>query len=556
MTDKGSHIGQDDAGVDEAVSKSDHEQIMEKLKESITVEKKEIGSLRIKMTVTVPRETIEERMGEQFAELKRDATVPGFRKGHAPIQLVEKRFATDVGSQLKRELVSSGYLAAVEKEDINALGDPLFWVPVTEEQEGEDQQTKSVETEKLLPIDQALDSLEFPKEGALTFACEIELKPEFELPNLEKIAIKRVKLEVADSDVDAELTRMRMMRGTFNPVDNGQVELDDMMYVDFKMIVDGNVVDSEENFDVAARDMNIRGVQLEGFGEAVKGKKLGEKVTVEGVVPDDHDQIDIREKKVKFELTINEIKRLVVPPFDKAFLESAGFDSEEELKDLVRNRMDSELKGRSRGLMHEQVGDYLLDSTDFELPAGLSQRQVERSISRRRIQLLQAGMPEAEIDKSMDDMRVKARDQVIRDLKLFFILEKIAEDRDITVPEDRINGAIAQIAVRSNKRFDRVRDELSKGDGLTMLYLKIRDEMILDLLIDDADISDAADEKESPKKKAATKAKAKTKVKTSAKEKPAVKTEAKKTTTTTVKKKTSAKKAPAKKVVKKKKKSS
>ncbi len=552
MTDKGSYIGQDDANVDDQKSKSEHEQIMEKLKETITVEKKEIGSLRIKMTVTVPRETIDARLSEQYTELKRDATVPGFRKGHAPIQLVERRFATDVGTQIKRELVSSGYLAAVEKEEINALGDPLFWVPVKEEQEGENQQTKIVETERLLPIDEALESLEFPKEGALTFACEIELKPEFELPELKKVAINRIKLAVADSDVDAELKRMRMMRGTFNPVENGKVELDDMLFVDFKMIVDGNVVDSAENFDVAARDMNIKGVQLEGFGEVVKGKKLGDTVTVEGVVPDDHVQIDIREKKVKFELTLKEIKRLEVPPFDKEFLESIGFESEDELKDLVRNRMDSELNGKSRGLMHEQMGDYLLEHTEVEVPEGLSQRQVERSLSRRRVQLLQAGMPEAEIDKSMDEMRVQAQDQVIRDLKLFFVLEKIAEDRDITVPEDRINGAIAQIAARSNQRFDRVRDSLSKGDGLTMLYLQIRDEMILDLLIEDADVTDTDSDKESPKKKTATKVKTKAKENAPAKEKP----EAKKTTTTTAKKKTPAKKAPAKKVVKKKKKTS
>ncbi len=546
MTDEDTNMGNGDTIVDEQESMSDSEQAMAKLKESISVEKEDVGSLRIKMTVTVPRETIDERMGEQFAELKRDAAVPGFRKGHAPIQLVEKRFASDVGDQLKRELVSSGYLAAVEKEDINALGDPLFWVSVKEEQENEDQQTKSVETEKLLPIDQALDSLVFPKEGALTFACEIELKPEFELPKLDKIPIKRVKHEVDESDVDAELKRMRMMRGTFKPVEDGQVKLDDMLYVDFKMFVDGNVVDSAENFDVAARDMNIRGVQLEGFGKAVEGKKLGDTITIEGTVPDDHEQMDIRDKTAKFELTINEIKRLEVPPFDQAFLESAGFDSEEDLRELVRDQMQADLSSRSRSHMHEQVGDFLLEHTDFELPEGLSQRQVERSLSRRRIQLLQAGMPEAEIDKSMDDMRVKARDQVIRDLKLFFILEKIAEDREIVVPEDRINGAIAHMAHRANKRFDRVRDELSKGDGLTMLYLQIRDEMILDLLITDADVSD----EESPKKKAAPKSK--TKAKTTAK----VKAPAKKAATTSAKKKTPAKKTPAKKSVKKKKKTS
>jgi len=123
-----------------------------------------------------------------------------------------------------------------------------------------------------------------------------------------------------------------------------------------------------------------------------------------------------------------------------------------------------------------------------------------------RLSLLQAGIPQNEIDKSMDEMRASAHEQVMFDLKLLFVLEKIAEDQDITVPEERLNGAIAMIAQRSNKRFDRVRDELSKGDGLMTLYLQIRDEQILDKLLGDARITETkGPKKKSPKKKKAVK---------------------------------------------------
>ena len=130
---------------------SDDEKLMAKLKEAVQVEKEEIGALRLKLTVTVPRETIDERMGEQFAELKREALVPGFRKGRAPMRLVEKRFGADVGEDIKSQVIGRGYLAAVEKEELNVLGDPLFWVKVEEERIGEDRRTEKVEVEKLLP---------------------------------------------------------------------------------------------------------------------------------------------------------------------------------------------------------------------------------------------------------------------------------------------------------------------------------------------------------------------------------------------------------------------
>ncbi|MGD2110503.1 MAG: hypothetical protein PVI86_14070, partial [Phycisphaerae bacterium] len=97
--------------------------------------------------------------------------------------------------------------------------------------------------------------------------------------------------------------------------------------------------------------------------------------------------------------------------------------------------------------------------------------------------------------------------------KLFFILEKIAEDRKVEVSEEQINGAIAEIARQSNKRFDRVRDELSKNDGLMTLYLQLRDQKALDGLVADAEVTETEGpkRKKSAKKKAAKTKAAKTK---------------------------------------------
>jgi len=493
---------------------SEEEQAMAKLKEAITVEREEIGSLRVKLTITVPQDTLDERRGEEFAELKRDAQVPGFRKGHAPLRLVEKRFAMDVGEQLKSQLIGNGYLAAVEKEDLKPLGDPLFWVKVEEERVGEDQKPHKVETEKLLPIDQALDNVVLPKEGPLTFCCELEIKPEFELPELEKIPISRPAVAIDDDDVEAEVDRLRMMRGTFQPVETGTVKPDDLLYTDMKMSADGELIASEDNMEIAARDVQFRGIPLTGFGDAVKGKKLDETVTFEAAVPEDHENIDLRGKTAKFEFTLREVKRLDLPVVDEEFLSTLGFDSEDQLRSMLRSTLEMRLEATIREAMHDQIGQYLVDQTKLEIPEGLSQRQTERSIARRKIAMYQSGVPEAEIDRRTDELRAKAHEQTVRDLKLFFILEKIAEKRDVKVTEEQINGAIAHIAQRSGKRFDRVRDELSKGDGLTTLYLQLRDEQILQGLLNDAEITETEGPK---KKKPATKAKKKTTAKKTAK---------------------------------------
>lgn len=494
---------------------SEQQKLMAELKEAITVRREEVGALRLKLTVNVPRDTVEKQLGKQYAELKRDAAIPGFRKGHAPLRLVEKRFGSDVGEQLKGQLIGSGYLAAVEKEALKPLGDPLIWVKLKEQRFGEDQKPRSVAVEKLLPLDQAIDHLPMPKEGPFSFSCELEIKPAFELPKLEKIPIERPAITIDEDDVEVELSRMRMRRGTFQPVEEGAVERDDLLYVAMKLSVDGEVLETEDNFDIAARDIRVKGIPLVGLGDALEDHEIGDDVTFQATVPDDHDDLGLRGKTAKFEFTIREIKRLELPPIDDEFLSSMGIESEKDLRHTLRSLLESELERTVKRKMYDQIGQYLLDHTNLEIPEGLSQRQTERSVARRMMELLQSGVPATEIERVRDEMRARAHDQAIRDLKLFFILEKIAEEREIDANEEQLNAAISQIARRSGKRFDRVRDELSKRDGLTTLYLQLRDEKVFETLVADGEVTEV----EGPKKKSPQAAKKKKKAAPVAKKK-------------------------------------
>ena len=158
----------------------------------------------------------------------------------------------------------------------------------------------------------------------------------------------------------------------------------------------------------------------------------------------------------------------------------------------------------------------------MELPAGLSQRQTERAVARRRVELSRKGVSDQEVEKHLDELWTRADEDSVKELKLFFIMEKIADEMEVEIPDEQLNGAIAAIAAQQGKRFDRVRDELSKGEGLMALYLRLRDDKILDQLLQDAVVTEV----EGPKKKTAKK----TKKKASAKKKTAT---AQKTTRTT-----------------------
>ena len=140
---------------------------------------------------------------------------------------------------------------------------------------GGDGDRRKVEVEKLLPFDQASDNIKMPREGALSFSCEVELKPEFDLPKLDKIPVTRPMVTVGDDDVQVAVDRLLTMRGTFEPVAKGAIKADDLLYAALTFSVDGVVLAEDENFEVAARDLRVKGARLVGCGDAGVGQKRG-----------------------------------------------------------------------------------------------------------------------------------------------------------------------------------------------------------------------------------------------------------------------------------------
>ena len=499
---------------DNTMEESGEEQsLQDKLKDAISVKVEDIGPLRKKLTITIPRDSIDEQLNEQYDELRQEAVVPGFRRGRAPQKLLEKRFGSDVGEQVGSSLIGNAYFAAVEKESLDVLGDPMVQVTVKEKVK-KDGKTEEIETEKLLPVDQAMEHLDLPTEGDFTYACELEIKPEFELPNLEKIPVEKPVLTVGDEDVDNEVKRMQTLRGQFKPVEGGKIEEHDLIGGTATITVDGNVLKTEERAELAARDQRYDGLLLEGFGKAAIGKKIGDTISVEVTIPDDYEVVDARAKSGTFTIEAAEHKRLEVPEIDEEFVTSMGFDSVDEYRGFIKEQMERQIEQEARRVMHDNVSKYLLDNVQMELPEGLSQRQAENIVSRQMMDLYSRGLSEADISKQVDEMRTEAAAQAADGLRLYFVMDKIAEDKEVTVNEEEINAAIAEIAHRRNLRFDRVRDEIIGTNHLNTLYIRLRDQKILEMLLADADVTEkdvSAETKEEKKGKGGAKKKAKKK---------------------------------------------
>jgi trigger factor len=474
------------------------ERLLEELKKEVKAEARDVGVLRKELCITVPAKVIADHLDHNYSELMHDAIVPGFRKGRAPRQLVEKRFGAEVRESLTTSIIGQSFFATTDNLKLEVLGDPLFQIAAGDE------------GTKMVGLDEALQHVKLPESGDFVYTCEVEIKPEFELPALSGIEVKTPDVAITDEMVQGELLRQRKLRGRFEPHPDAAAERDDLIVADVTLWAGEEKVKTEENVQVGVRPTRLDGIPLPKLDEALTGVRVGQTVSVDCTIADDYERTDLRGKAGRFEFKVHELKRLVPQAIDE-FLQTAGFDKEQDALDYFRMMMENERDQMIARAKQDQVCAYLLDNTKLDVPEQLSARQTDRAVLRRMVELRQRGVPEGDLEAHLDELRTSAQSEVARDLKLSFILEKVAEQLDLQVTDEEINTEIAQIARRYNRRFDRVRDDLRKQDLLPQLAERIRHDKCISRLLEDAALvevkseeePETADKKSKPRRKKA-----------------------------------------------------
>ncbi len=448
-------------------------------KNTVTIE--DSASCKKKITVEIPEETIKALLDEQYQDLRKEAAIPGFRKGRAPVRLIEKRFGSEIGLQVKVKLLADASQRAIESNKLDVLGDP------------------DIDHEKV----------ELPEAGSMTFDFEVEVRPEFDLPELEGVEVEKPKIEPTDEEIDKEIMAMRREAGIWTPKEDGQVEEEDQIVADVVMeIEDVEEHEKLDNVEVFVREMGFVGpVPVEGLSDLLVGAKVGDekKTTVE--VPKTFHNEQYRGKKVDITIEVKDIKQLDPVEMNEEFLERFGVDNEDDLRDKLMEYRRSRAEREARASMADQIHRYLLDNTKFDLPADIVADQSTRILQRQYTNMLMQGLPREQIEQQMQQIRASSDERAEEQLKLFFLMDKIAETLEITTTEEEINGHIAQVAAMRNRRPAKVREELAKDGSLTQFILQVREQKCIEKILESAKIKEA----KPAKKKAAKPKKAKKK---------------------------------------------
>lgn len=420
-----------------------------------------------KVTVTIPADRISSSIDQQFKDLRSSAALPGFRAGRVPQKLIEKKFTKEIRDQVTQTLLRESYQQAVEKNNLQVLGEPSF-----ENEEG----------------------IKLPENGGeLSYTFTVEVQPEFALPALEGINIKKPKIEVKDEHVAQAFQNLREQQGTLLPVEDRGVQAGDIVVADVHLKLGDETVLHQHDQQFKLPVKNVLGLTLDNDA-LLDGAKVDETRTATVTAPESHPTEKIRNQQVQVEIKIKDARQIELAEINAEFLEQLGFQNEEELNAALREEMEARVKNDIQNAMRDQVAKSLLEATQFELPAKLSKSQEARIVQRRAMDLIQRGVAEDQIRANLELLKGGASEEASRELKLFFILGKVAENLEVEVSNGELNGNIAAIAEQRGLRPEKLRQQMQQEGSLSNLYLRLRELKAIDKILEKATIEEVEPE--------------------------------------------------------------
>ncbi|MGR3219581.1 MAG: trigger factor [Candidatus Anammoxibacter sp.] len=420
----------------------------------------ELGACKKKINIEVSKEEINAELEKEFAKIKSSATIPGFRKGKAPRQLLQKRFGKQIEEEVKQNIITNSYQEAIEENKLTPLGTPEF---------GE---------------------INFDINKPLIFDITMEVKPEFETKDYKGLKVSKKKIKITDKMVDAELKRLSMQKAQLVAVKSGSIKKDDLIICNSKIEVDGNVVIEDDNNEVFLPNQVVSNVKVPDLEKSLVGTKVGDETSINVKLDDNFRIAEHKGKDAELKILVNDIKRPKAPTIDDEFAKQFGSDTLEDLKDKIEFELETQLKTFVEHDVNNRITEKLCEQTKFDLPDGIVSSMAEDMVERYKAELLQSGRPLEEVQDIEKKVKEESEESAIKKLKLAFILEDIANKEKIYVTDTEVDKKITELARSYNLTPQKMFDYLEKEGNIRSLRLQMREEKTIAFVVKEAEITE------------------------------------------------------------------
>jgi trigger factor len=427
---------------------------------NLGVEITDVGPCRKHVNITVPQADIERIRDDAVEELAEKAQVPGFRVGKAPRSLLLKRFKEEISSDIKQKVLMAS---------LDQLSDDSSIQPITEP-------TLDVE------------SLSIPDSGDFCYEFEVEVRPDFALPDYGSLTINMASGEITDEELTAHKTQYLASFGSREPSTEPAAE-GDFVSCSMRFTHEGKEIREVDNTSLQLKEsVQFQDASLDGFAELMAGTVAGDerqaKVTISMQTP----VVEMRGEEVEVHITVNEVQKLVLPTLDGEFLERFGCETPDELDEQLRAAMERQIEYQQRQSAREQILTQIIEASDWDLPESLVRKQTENALRREILEMTQAGFTREQIVARENELRQNALEGTRQALKEHFVLDRVATEEEIECTPGDIEAEMLMMSFQSGESVRRIRARLTKNGMIENLEAQLRERKAVDFLIDKATV--------------------------------------------------------------------
>ena len=423
---------------------------------SIKIEKTENAN-ELKLEFQIEAAKFDEAIKTVYKKNVKYFNVPGFRKGKVPMNMVEKFYGDEIFYEdAFNEVVPEVFEKELKENNIEAVSHPN--IDITQIGKGKD----------------------------LIFTAIIQTKPEVKVAKYKGIEIPKIEYTVSDEDINHELGHMQEKNARLVTVEDRAVENGDIAVIDFEGFVDGVAFEGgkAENHELEIGSHTF----IEGFEDQVIGMKVEEEKDINVTFPEEYFSKELAGKPATFKVKLHEIKKKEMPKLDDEFAkDSSEFDTLDELKASIKERIEEENKNRAKYETEDAAIKAVSDATQIDIPSGMIETELDNMMKDIDARLSYQGMNLENylkmIGKTEADMRKEYEEQAKTQVKSRLVLEAIAKDAKIEVTDEEVTNKMKEMAEKYGKKEEELKDNEQLKN-----YIKenLKTDKVIALIVDNA----------------------------------------------------------------------
>jgi len=406
------------------------------------------------LVLDIPVEEVAKAYRSVTGNYRKYAKIPGFRAGKVPESVVKRRYAAEIRKDVIDALLPERFNKAVSELGVRPVGQPQ----VTE--------------------------LNVEDGAPLHVKAVFEFVPAFSIEGYKDVTVPKPPVEITEEEFQAELAQLRESRATIEPVEEDRPLRDgDWAQITYKGLIEGD----ESAAPVAGEDtlVEIGGKDtVEAFSTALKGAKPGQELKAEVIYPADYAEAKLAGKTVAYDVEVKAIKKRTLPELDDDFARELGaYESFADLEERVREHLAARKRRSVEGETKDRLFAALTERFPFPVPESLVQEQIDARLERGLRALAAQGMDTEQMRK-LDFARLRAaqRDSAQAEVRTFILLDRIAQEENITVSDDELDHELQLAALQSREPVDALKVRLTQDGGLARIREQLRREKTASIL--------------------------------------------------------------------------